>query len=53
LDASTKEIFLLAFDDKKIDIPSAGQWKIFKITPEIPLGLFEQYDEKYALAMCG
>jgi hypothetical protein len=53
LDASTKEIYLMSFDDKKVDIPSGGQWRIFKINPEIPLGLFEHYDEKYALAMCG
>jgi hypothetical protein len=53
LDVNAKEIFLMSFDDKKVDIPSGGQWKIFKINPEIPMGLFEHYDEKYALAMCG
>ncbi len=53
LDTNTKEIFLMSFDDKKVNIPSSGQWKIFKINPEIPLGLFKHYDERYALAMCG
>jgi hypothetical protein len=53
LDTTTKEIFLMSFDDKKVHIPSSGQWKVFKINPEIPPGLFEHYDEKYALAMCG
>jgi hypothetical protein len=52
LDTSTKEIFLMSFDDKKLEIPKNGVWKIYKINPQIPLGLFEHYDERYALAVC-
>lgn len=52
LDTSTKEIFLMSFDDKKLEIPKNGDWKIYKVNPEIPLGLFEHYDERYALAIC-
>lgn len=52
MDTSTKEIYLMSFDDKKLEISKNGDWKIFKINPEIPLGLFEHYDERFALAIC-
>ncbi len=53
LDTATKEIFLMSFDDKKLVIPKTGDWKIYKVNPEIPQGLFEHYDDRFALAMCG
>ena len=52
MDTSTKEIYLMSFDEKKLEIPKNADWKIYKINPEIPLGLFEHYDERFALAMC-
>jgi hypothetical protein len=53
LDTGVREIFLMSFTEKKTDVPKNSDWKIYKITPEIPLGLFEHYDERFALAMCG
>jgi hypothetical protein len=53
LETATKEIFLMSFDDKKLIIPKTGDWKIYKVNPEIPPGLFEHYDDRFALAMCG
>lgn len=53
LEVGAKEIYLMSFDDKKMNIPKSSDWKIYKISPEIPMGLFENYDERFALAMCG
>jgi hypothetical protein len=52
LDTSTKEIYLMSFDDKKVEIPKNIDWRIYKLNPEIPPGLFEHYDERFALAIC-
>lgn len=53
LDTGAREIFLMSFAEKKMDVPKNNDWKIYKISPEVPLGLFEHYDERFALAMCG
>jgi hypothetical protein len=53
LDTATKDIFLMSFDDKKLVIPKMGDWKIYKVNPAIPSGLFEHFDDRFALAMCG
>lgn len=53
LDGSAKEIVLWAFGQEKRDLPKGGPWKFNRVQPAIPAGLQEQYDENFALAMCG
>jgi hypothetical protein len=52
-DTSTKDIFLWSTDPKRIIAPAKGGWKIDWIQLAIPPGLVSQYDENFALAMCG
>jgi hypothetical protein len=52
-DTNTKDIFLWSTDPQKIAAPAKGDWKIDQIKLAIPPGLVSQYDENFALAMCG
>jgi hypothetical protein len=51
-DTNTKDIFLWSTEPVKI-APAKDGWKIDNIQLAIPPGLLAQYDERYALAMCG
>jgi len=51
-DTNTKDIFLWSTEPVKV-APAQGGWKIDNIQLAIPPGLVAQYDEQYALAMCG
>ncbi|MBI3902530.1 MAG: hypothetical protein HY306_06250 [Nitrosomonadales bacterium] len=54
LDTEAKEVFLWSFDQLDWDMrQSGGRWKFIRIQPAPPSGLQAQYDEQYALAMCG
>ena len=53
LEVSSKEIFLCSFGSGKLDMPKSGRWNINRIQPAVASGLLGQYDEQYALAMCG
>ena len=52
LDASTKEIYLMSFEEKQKTLPKNPEWKIYKINPEIPSGLSKHFEDRFALAMC-
>jgi hypothetical protein len=53
LEVNSKEIFLCSFGSGKLDLPKSGRWNINRIQPAVATGLLGQYDEQYALAMCG
>jgi hypothetical protein len=50
---NTKDIFLWSTEPKKIVPPVKGGWNIDNIQLAITPGLVAQYDERFALAMCG
>lgn len=52
LDGTSKEVLLCAFGQKQ-ELPKNGTWKFSRIQPAVPSGLQDQYDENFALAMCG
>ena len=53
LDASFKEVFLWSSEAGKFTPPRSVLWKISRMQPAALLGLQDQYDENYVLAMCG
>lgn len=52
-DTTTRDIFLWSTDARKTPPPTKGGWNIDQIRLAIPPGLVTQYDEHFALAMCG
>jgi len=53
LDFSSDKIFLWAPEYLKYEFPKNARWKIHKLAPEIPAGFAKEYDEQFAIAMCG
>jgi hypothetical protein len=53
LDGSSRDIMLCSCGQEKQELPKSGPWKFNRIQPAILSGLQDQYDENFALAMCG
>jgi hypothetical protein len=53
LSGSSKEIILCSFEQVKRELPKSGLWKFNRVQPAIVPGLRDQYDENFALEMCG
>jgi hypothetical protein len=52
-DTTSKDIFIWSADRNTSELPVKGGWNVNNIQLAIPSGLVAQYDENYALAMCG
>ena len=52
-DISSDKIFLWAPEYIKTDLPKSARWKVNKLKPLIPAGFAHDFDEQYAIAMCG
>jgi hypothetical protein len=53
IDFSTDKIFLWAPECINADLPKGARWKIHKLKPEIRASFAADYDEQFAIAMCG
>ena len=53
VDVSSDKIFLWAPEYIKVDIPKSTRWNIQKLKPEIRASFAAEYDEQFAMAMCG
>lgn len=53
VDVSSDRIFLWAPEYIKVDIPKNTRWNIQKLKPEIRASFAPEYDEQFAMAMCG
>lgn len=53
LDTSSDEIFLWAPEYWRAALPQSARWKIHKLQPVIRSSLAPEYDERFAMAMCG
>ena len=52
-DISSDKIFLWAPEYIKMELPKSARWKVNKLKPLIPAGFAHDFDEQYAIAMCG
>jgi hypothetical protein len=52
-DISSDTIFLWAPEYIKTELPKSSRWKVNKLKPLIPAGFAHDFDEQYAIAMCG
>jgi hypothetical protein len=53
IDISSDKIFLWAPEFIKVELPKSSRWKIRKLKPEIRPGFAAEFDEQFAVAMCG
>ena len=53
LDVITKEIYIWSPENWKSNLPQSGSWKMHKLQPVIRPGFANEYDDKFAIAMCG
>ena len=53
VDALSDEIYLWAPEHWKTALPKSVKWKIHKLQPTIRTGFAADYDERFAMAMCG
>lgn len=53
LDTSSNEIFLWAPEHWGADLPNSERWNIHKVKPVIRAGFAPEYDDRFAIAMCG
>lgn len=53
VDASSDEIYLWAPEYWRAPLPKTVKWKIHKLQPVIRTGFAADYDERFAMAMCG
>lgn len=53
IDTSSDTIFLWAPEYIRVDLPKIIRWKIRKLKPGIRAGFAADFEEQYAIAMCG
>jgi hypothetical protein len=53
VDVSSDRIFLWAPEYNNVELPKSTHWKINKLKPEIHANFVPEYEEQFALAMCG
>jgi hypothetical protein len=53
IDISTDTIFLWAPEYIRVDLPKSIRWKIRKLKPGIRASFAADFEEQYAIAMCG
>ncbi len=53
LDAVSDEVYLWAPEHLQADLPASERWKIHKLQPVIRGSFAPEYEESFAMAMCG
>lgn len=53
LDTTSDEVFLWAPEHMMADLPESERWKIHKLQPVIRASFAPEYEERFAMAMCG
>jgi hypothetical protein len=53
IDVSSDKIFLWAPEYYKTEMPQSERWKVLRLKPEIRASFATDFDEQFAIAMCG